>query len=84
MMEYLPSNEGRGYVLRRIIRRAVRHGYQLGIREVFFFKLVQPLCEVMGDAYPELKESQHRIEAALKQEEQRFRGNPGTRYENSG
>ncbi len=68
----LPSNEGRGYVLRRIIRRAVRHGYQLGIREVFFFKLVQPLCDVMGDAYPELKESQHRIEAALKQEEQRF------------
>ncbi len=68
----LPSNEGRGYVLRRIIRRAVRHGYQLGIREVFFFKLVQPLCEVMGDAYPELKESQTRIETALKQEEQRF------------
>ena len=68
----LPSNEGRGYVLRRIIRRAVRHGYQLGIRDVFFFKLVQPLCEVMGDAYPELKQSQNRIEAALKQEEQRF------------
>ncbi len=68
----LPSNEGRGYVLRRIIRRAVRHGYQLGIREIFFFKLVQTLCEVMGDAYPDLKESQQRIEAALKQEEQRF------------
>jgi alanyl-tRNA synthetase len=68
----LPSNEGRGYVLRRIIRRAVRHGYQLGIREVFFFKLVQTLCAVMGDAYPDLKESQQRIEAALKQEEQRF------------
>ncbi len=68
----MPSNEGRGYVLRRIIRRAVRHGYQLGIRDVFFFKLVQPLCEVMGDAYPELKDSQNRIETALKQEEQRF------------
>jgi len=68
----LPSNEGHGYVLRRIIRRAVRHGYQLGIREIFFYKLVQPLCEVMGDAYPELKESQQRIEAALKQEEHRF------------
>ncbi len=68
----LPSNEGRGYVLRRIIRRAVRHGYQLGIREVFFFKLVQPLCAVMGDAYPQLADSRQRIEAALKQEEQRF------------
>jgi alanyl-tRNA synthetase len=68
----LPANEGRGYVLRRIIRRAVRHGYQLGIRDVFFYKLVQPLCEVMGDAYPELKDSQQRIEAALKQEEKRF------------
>ncbi len=68
----LPSNEGRGYVLRRIIRRAVRHGYQLGIRDIFFFKLVKTLCAVMGDAYPELIDAQQRIEDALKQEEQRF------------
>ena len=68
----LPSNEGRGYVLRRIIRRAVRHGYQLGIREVFFYKLVQTLCNVMGEAYPALIKSQKQIEDALKQEEQRF------------
>ncbi|HFD12621.1 MAG TPA: alanine--tRNA ligase [Crenotrichaceae bacterium] len=68
----LPSNEGRGYVLRRIIRRAVRHGYQLGIHDVFFFKLVNPLCEVMGDAYPELIKSKQHIEDALIQEEQRF------------
>ncbi|HHJ40294.1 MAG: alanine--tRNA ligase [Methylothermaceae bacteria B42] len=68
----LPSNEGRGYVLRRIIRRAIRHGYQLGIRDSFFHKLVAPLCEVMGDAYPELIDSQSRIEQILIKEEQRF------------
>ncbi len=68
----LPSNEGRGYVLRRIIRRAIRHGYRLGIRDIFFYKLVAPLCEVMGDAYPELMENQPTIEQILIKEEQRF------------
>ncbi len=68
----LPSNEGRGYVLRRIIRRAVRHGYKLGIKEMFFYKLVAPLCDEMGVAYPELKESQAHIERILKLEEERF------------
>ena len=68
----LPSNEGRGYVLRRIIRRAVRHGYRLGIQDVFFYKLVGPLCEVMGDAYPELVQARAQVERVLKQEEERF------------
>jgi len=68
----LPSNEGRGYVLRRIIRRAIRHGYQLGSSEVFFWKLVQPLVDLMGDAYPELKKAQQQVEEALLKEEQRF------------
>ena len=68
----IPSNEGRGYVLRRIVRRAIRHGYKLGIREVFFYRLVEPLCGVMGEAYPELNESRSRIEQALKKEEERF------------
>jgi alanyl-tRNA synthetase len=68
----LPSNEGRGYVLRRIIRRAVRHGYQLGISEPFFFRLVAPLCEVMGDAYPELRDNQAHVERILSLEEERF------------
>lgn len=67
-----PSNEGRGYVLRRIIRRALRHGNKLNIQGPFFFKLVKPLIEVMGDAYPVLKEKQVVIEKALKQEEEQF------------
>jgi alanyl-tRNA synthetase len=68
----LPSNEGRGYVLRRIIRRAVRHGYQLGIKELFFYRLVAPLCDEMGEAYPELKNNQAHVERILKLEEERF------------
>jgi len=68
----LPSNEGRGYVLRRIIRRAIRHGYRLGIHDIFFYQLVAPLVEAMGDAYPELKNSQAQVERILKKEEERF------------
>jgi len=68
----LPSNEGRGYVPRRIIRRAIRHGYKLGIREVFFFRLVEPLCAVMGDAYPELTAVRLTVEQVLRKEEERF------------
>ncbi|WP_338809725.1 alanine--tRNA ligase [Neisseria leonii] len=68
----LPSNEGRGYVLRRIIRRAVRHGYKLGCKEAFFYKLVPDLVKEMGSAYPELAEKQAQIADALKNEETRF------------
>ncbi|KLT72234.1 alanyl-tRNA synthetase [Neisseria arctica] len=68
----LPSNEGRGYVLRRIIRRAVRHGYKLGQKQAFFHKLVGDLVAEMGSAYPELKEKQAQITEALKNEETRF------------
>ncbi len=68
----VPSNEGRGYVLRRIIRRAIRHGHKLGLREPFFFKLVAALSEVMGEAYPELVKAQPQVERVLKQEEERF------------
>ena len=68
----LPSNEGRGYVLRRIIRRAVRHGTKLGASEPFFHKLVDALIAQMGEAYPELVKNQQRIEQALLQEEQQF------------
>ncbi len=68
----LPSNEGRGYVLRRIIRRAIRHGYQLGGETPFFHKLVAPLVAEMGDAYPELIKTQSKIEQALEKEEKRF------------
>ncbi|MGB5718507.1 MAG: alanine--tRNA ligase, partial [Gammaproteobacteria bacterium] len=68
----LPSNEGRGYVLRRIIRRAVRHGYQLGVKQLFFYKMVAPLVAEMGAAYPELAQNQAHIERILKLEEERF------------
>ncbi|MCL1036256.1 alanine--tRNA ligase [Shewanella submarina] len=68
----MPSNEGRGYVLRRIIRRAVRHGNKLGATDTFFYKLVPTLIEVMGDAAKELKASQEIVEKALKAEEEQF------------
>ena len=68
----LPSNEGRGYVLRRIIRRAVRHGARLGASGPFFHRLVAPLVREMGDAYPELAQAQPAVEAALLEEEERF------------
>ncbi|TXJ09902.1 MAG: alanine--tRNA ligase [Acinetobacter sp.] len=67
-----PSNEGRGYVLRRIIRRAVRHGNKLGATGTFFYKMLQPLIDVMGQAYPELATQQARIEATLIREEEQF------------
>ncbi len=68
----IPGNEGRGYVLRRIIRRAIRHGYKLGARAAFFYKLVPDLVEQMGIAYPELASAQVRVMEILKQEEERF------------
>src|SRR5690348_6725771 len=68
----LPSNEGRGYVLRRIIRRALRHGWMLGVRGEFFWKMVAPLVAEMGDAYPELAKKRKLVEEALRAEEQRF------------
>ena len=68
----LPGNEGRGYVLRRIIRRAIRHGKKLGAQGLFFSKLVAPLAKEMGDAYPELKKAQAHVEKVLAKEEQRF------------
>ena len=67
-----PSNEGRGYVLRRIIRRAVRHGHKLGLKDAFFYQLVAPLVDEMGDAFPELAKAQANVERTLKQEEARF------------
>ncbi len=67
-----PSNEGRGYVLRRIIRRAVRHGNKLGATGSFFYKMLQPLIAVMGEAYPELAAQQSRIEKLLLKEEEQF------------
>ncbi|WP_369310122.1 alanine--tRNA ligase [Providencia rettgeri] len=68
----IPSNEGRGYVLRRIIRRAVRHGYMLGAKETFFYKLVAPLIKVMGSAAEELQRQQTMVEKVLKTEEEQF------------
>jgi alanyl-tRNA synthetase len=68
----IPSNEGRGYVLRRIMRRALRHGHKLGLTEPFFYKLVAPLAKEMGAAYPELPKAQTQIERVLRQEEERF------------
>ena len=67
-----PSNEGRGYVLRRVIRRAVRHGNKLGADSEFFYKMVAPLVAEMGDAYPELKDKQSAIESAIQKEEAQF------------
>ena len=68
----IPSNEGRGYVLRRIIRRAIRHGYMLGAQTPFFYKLVAPLVDEMGEAYPELVSAKDKIESVLRKEEERF------------
>jgi alanyl-tRNA synthetase len=68
----IPTNEGRGYVLRRIARRAMRHGYKLGTRTPFFYKLVDDLAAEMGDAYPELRASKDRVKGALREEEERF------------
>jgi alanyl-tRNA synthetase len=68
----IPDNEGRGYVLRRIIRRAIRHGYKLGQKQPFFHLLVDDLARVMGEAYPELVAAKGRVSAILKQEEERF------------
>ena len=69
----LPGNEGRGYVLRRIIRRAVRHGRKLGLGDIFFHRLVSPLTAVMGEAYPELRRAERDIQRQLQREEARFR-----------
>ncbi|KAF0098734.1 MAG: alanyl-tRNA synthetase [bacterium] len=68
----IPGNEGRGYVLRRVIRRAIRHGYKLGCKTPFFHRLVADLAAVMGEAYPELVANQDRVTAVLRQEEERF------------
>jgi alanyl-tRNA synthetase len=68
----IPGSEGRGYVLRRIVRRAIRHGYQLGQRQPFFHKLVADLDRAMGDAYPELRREAHRVAQVLRAEEERF------------
>ena len=68
----IPGNEGRGYVLRRIIRRAIRHGYKLGQHQPYFYRLVDDLDRAMGEAYPELRNSKARVAEVLKQEEERF------------
>ncbi|MCY7387340.1 MAG: alanine--tRNA ligase, partial [Burkholderiales bacterium] len=68
----MPENAGRGYVLRRIARRAMRHGYKLGQKQPFFYKLVDDLAKVMGDAFPEIEQSRERVMRVLRQEEERF------------
>jgi alanyl-tRNA synthetase len=68
----IPGNEGRGYVLRRIVRRAIRHGYKLGQKQPFFHRLVDDLDQAMGDAYPELRRDKKRVAEVLRQEEERF------------
>ena len=68
----IPGNAGRGYVLRRIARRAIRHGYKLGARKPFFYQLVPALVKEMGDAYPELRAAQDKVSEVIKQEEERF------------
>jgi alanyl-tRNA synthetase len=68
----VPARDGRGYVLRRIIRRAVRHGYKLGVKQAFFYRMVSPLVEQMGEAYPELVQKADRIRETLREEEERF------------
>ena len=68
----MPGNDGRGYVLRRIIRRAVRHGYKLGAKDIFFYKLVAALCDEMGEFYPELNDQRPVIEKVLRVEEEQF------------
>ena len=68
----VPSNEGRGNVLRRIVRRAIRHGHRLGVRDPFFWRMVAPLDAEMGDAYPELRRRRDRVERVLRQEEEQF------------
>ena len=68
----IPGNEGRGYVLRRIIRRAIRHGYKLGRTQLFFHRIVDDLARAMGEAYPELPKARERVTQVLKQEEERF------------
>ncbi len=68
----IPGNEGRGYVLRRIVRRAIRHGYKLGQKQPFFHRIVEDLDRAMGDAYPELRKDRQRVANVLKQEEERF------------
>ena len=68
----IPGNEGRGYVLRRIVRRAIRHGYKLGQKQPFFHRLVEDLDKAMGDAYPELRSSKQKVSEVLEQEEERF------------
>lgn len=68
----MPSNEGRGYVLRRIMRRAIRHGNLLGIKEPFIYKMVETLSQVMGEAYPELRRGQKMVEETIRMEEERF------------
>ena len=78
----LPSNEGRGYVLRRIIRRAARHGHQLGCQKPFFHSLVEDLCQQMGEAYPELVKLKDHVANVLLKEEQRFCRNAGSWNEN--